>query len=122
MNDDDEKGRVAQEQFEEGVLDVVGIVLGTGRRVDLAADVYLAESSLPRGDGDLRADLIICVAECLRLVAALSGGRSGVVEDFPEFAQACRSAPVLAVGDPATTRIQRALRRITTGLLAFRRG
>lgn len=111
---------VAQDQFEEAVLAVVDTILKTDRRIDLAADDHLAVDPLSREDTNLRADLIICAAECLRLVTALPGGRFGIVRDFPAFATACRSVPGSRV-DPGTTRVQQALRRITTGLLAFRR-
>lgn len=116
-----DRAPVPQQCFEEAVLAVVGAILKTDRRIDLVVNDHLAEGPLFREDGDLRADLIICAAECLRLVTALPGGRLGIARDFPAFATACRTIPGSKIGEPGATRIQRALRNIATGLLVFRR-
>lgn len=121
MAENDSKRPVPQELFEEAVLAVVSAVLRTDRRIDLAADNFLADSSLHGDDANLRADLIICAADCLRLMAALPGGRSRATKEFLAIAAACRIAPIAEADNLGTTRIQWTLRRFTAGLAALRR-
>lgn len=121
MAESDTKSPVPQKSFEEAVLDVISAVLHTDQRIDLAADNFLADSLLHGDDANLRADLIICAADCLRLITAPLGGRSLAPREFPAIVAACRLAPLSETDDLGATRIQRTLRRFTAGLVAFRR-
>lgn len=113
--------QVQQDRFEEAVLTVVGMALQTDRRLDLVADDYLAEHQLHREDTDLRADLIICAADFVRLMAMPSSSHR-VVEIFPKVEAAWRALPPEAQMpvDPRTSRIERTLRRFNSAFLLAR--
>ena len=110
---------MTQERFEDAVLEVVREVLSTERRVDLVVD-GLGVAVPADGDTDVRADMIICAAECVRLVTTLPGGRASIIKQFPAFAAACRALPP-SPGSSRTTRIEAALKRFVSAFLGFPR-
>jgi|GEM_PF-4597112 hypothetical protein len=114
----DERQGTFQDRFEQIVLRVAGEILHADRRIAPVVDAALAEDPLDREDPTVRADLIICVAECLRLVSAPPDGTPPAPDDFAAFAASCRTASVHGHAD-TPTRIQRTLRRFTAGWQAY---
>ena len=106
------------ERFEAAVLAVVGQVLREERRVDLVADDHLRTAS-PAADPDVRPDLIMCAAECLRMMTSLPGGRPRLIAQLPAMVAAWRALPPAGY-DREVSRIQRTLQRLTTAFLRSR--
>jgi hypothetical protein len=100
--------------FMNAVLAVTARLLEAGPRIDIVVDAYLERHA--EAQPIERADLLICTAECLRM---LTNTGDGPPVDFRSFAETCRVVGQV-ISPKGDSLIQRTLQHLNTAGKAYR--
>ncbi len=109
-----------QYRFEDAVFAVMMRRLETGQRIDLVVSGYIDRLPFDAAGDSLRADLIICVADCTEMVRRIADDAE-TAKGILAMAHASWGAvrhPDPAVGNRDTTRVQRCIGNIRRALAA----
>jgi hypothetical protein len=93
LGPDDNRTADGQVLFEGAVLAILARILESGTRTDVAASEYLARFPIGSGDFHIRADMIICLSDCLRLLHHAAGDQGNARLVLDDATRAWRRSP-----------------------------